>query len=663
MYNSSITAIGISEEYDNVIEKIDVVFGSLKQVVDGQEDSKVKQTFEAIELQHEVEKEKKTQLLLKIGTSTAKPKIGEIYKLNIRLEMHLEQLGYRISEIDSLSSSNMSKTSSASSQKPQETPSREKRRPCLIWKMKENGIEILPIVTFGGRDLTKKMILDPIPNKNTLKPKMMNNMSESLRGYLMLMPIFIFDRSFLSETMPVAMPMRLDRSDLLYINYELSALNKEESEAQNKTIDNIDDSTMNINVNYDDDISSQGTMDSIAATRGYLFDINEFDKHERVEKWLDECNDDMGMTGTGTWTGANELDPSSNTNGPNVDVHLALHLTNLLPIDIECSIDNVEKNYLKPNQLNLITSGNKYSTLVFTIPYYDNIKWISEPIDLKVEGKGDYNERLVILHGSASANSQKILRMVLRVDTFHESYDLLLYSPFWILNRTELQLEFQIENSRTCVQVTEIPFLVCPEKFESEASNKTQGQLRLYGIGQEDNTTLWSENFSLDVIKSTGMAFCRVPNGRTYMVCVYIETSSFGLTKIVTFSPPIVIINKLAIGIEVIETVPDKEQDEWISVNYEQIIPFWPQYVKYGLMRVRYTHNRVATSSPFTIHQKNRTLLRMNDEKHPTILVEISVTDRDGVKVIFNDYNIDDASRLVNRSKDDLISFSQVNDV
>ncbi|CAF3486539.1 unnamed protein product [Rotaria socialis] len=160
MYNSSITAIGISEEYDNVIEKIDVVFGSLKQVVDGQEDSKVKQTFEAIELQHEVEKEKKTQLLLKIGTSTAKPKIGEIYKLNIRLEMHLEQLGYRISEIDSLSSSNMSKTSSASSQKPQETPSREKRRPCLIWKMKENGIEILPIVTFGGRDLTKKMILD-----------------------------------------------------------------------------------------------------------------------------------------------------------------------------------------------------------------------------------------------------------------------------------------------------------------------------------------------------------------------------------------------------------------------------------------------------------------------------------------------------------------------
>jgi hypothetical protein len=36
--------------------------------------------------------------------------------------------------------------------------------------------------------------------------------------------------------------------------------------------------------------------------------------------------------------------------------------------------------------------------------------------------------------------------MILRVDTFHESYRLLFYSPFWILNRTELKLEFQVNN-------------------------------------------------------------------------------------------------------------------------------------------------------------------------------------------------------------------------
>jgi hypothetical protein len=36
--------------------------------------------------------------------------------------------------------------------------------------------------------------------------------------------------------------------------------------------------------------------------------------------------------------------------------------------------------------------------------------------------------------------------MVLHVDTFHESYCLLLYSPFWILNRTVLKLELQVKN-------------------------------------------------------------------------------------------------------------------------------------------------------------------------------------------------------------------------
>ncbi len=38
--------------------------------------------------------------------------------------------------------------------------------------------------------------------------------------------------------------------------------------------------------------------------------------------------------------------------------------------------------------------------------------------------------------------------MILRIDSFHESYRLLLYSPYWILNRTELKLEFQVNKYR-----------------------------------------------------------------------------------------------------------------------------------------------------------------------------------------------------------------------
>ncbi len=68
-----------------------------------------------------------------------------------------------------------------------------------------------------------------------------------------------------------------------------------------------------------------------------------------------------------------------------------------------------------------------------------------------------------------------------------------------------------------------------------------------------------------------------------------IVTSSFGLTKIVTLSPSIVIINKstvcfvanpfifesnfllIQIEIEVVETVSDKEQDKWGPANPEQV--------------------------------------------------------------------------------------------
>ncbi|CAF2545662.1 unnamed protein product [Rotaria sp. Silwood2] len=322
---------------------------------------------------------------------------------------------------------------------------------------------------------------------------------------------------------------------------------------------------------------------------------------------------------------------------------------------------NVEQFALKPSQLYLVTSGSRSSSLLFTIPSYDNIKWISEPVDLKVEGKGDFNEHIVIFRNKAASNPQQILRMVLRVDTFHESYRLLFYSPLWILNRTDLKLEFQIENNRTFIDVIERPHLVCPEKIGSEANKK--GQICVYGVDQGDAAAKWSEKFSLGVIKSTGLTSCRVPNDQIYMICVDIATSSFGLTKLVTLSPAMVVINKSTVGIEVVETVSNEEQGKWETINPEQLIPFWPRNIKESVMRVRYTHNQI-TSSPFNMNQKHRTLLRMEDEECPAIYVEVAATDFDSVKVIFEDYKIGDAPLLiVNSLENEPVSFCQVNDV
>ena len=45
-----------------------------------------------------------------------------------------------------------------------------------------------------------------------------------------------------------------------------------------------------------------------------------------------------------------------------------------------------------------------------------------------------------------------------------------------------------------------------------------QEQICVYGIEQGDRATKWSEKFSLDAIKITGLTSCKVPNDRTYMV-------------------------------------------------------------------------------------------------------------------------------------------------
>ncbi|CAF1457821.1 unnamed protein product, partial [Rotaria sp. Silwood1] len=213
-----------------------------------------------------------------------------------------------------------------------------------------------------------------------------------------------------------------------------------------------------------------------------------------------------------------ENDDQLNETSVDLYLHPVLHITNLLPIDIQCLFDNVEQVDIKPSQLNEIAFGDKYSTLIFLIPSYHKIKWISESIDLKVEQNCHYNEHFIIFHDSTTSNPKQTLNMILRVDTLHESYRLFLYSRFWIINRTELQLELQIENNRTFIEITETPLLFCLENFESEPNKKTQGQLRLYDIDNENNTTIWSEKFSLDITKNTSIASCKVPNDRVYMV-------------------------------------------------------------------------------------------------------------------------------------------------
>jgi len=49
----------------------------------------------------------------------------------------------------------------------------------------------------------------------------------------------------------------------------------------------------------------------------------------------------------------------------------------------------------------------------------------------------------------------------------------------------------------------------------------------------------------------------------------------------------------------------------------------------------------------FSVKDKHRTLLRMNNNERPAIEIEVTITDFDGCKLTFSDYQIGDAPLLI----------------
>lgn len=75
----------------------------------------------------------------------------------------------------------------------------------------------------------------------------------------------------------------------------------------------------------------------------------------------------------------------------------------------------------------------------------------------------------------------------------------------------------------------------------------------------------------MDVIKSTGITSCKVVNDRTYLVCIDIITSSFGMTKILTLLPSTVIVNNSTVNIQINENLSLQDENYWKLVEVNQV--------------------------------------------------------------------------------------------
>jgi hypothetical protein len=93
---------------------------------------------------------------------------------------------------------------------------------------KTDGIEVLPIASFGGQILTTNedlfthvLAIDPLPsprNTKTLKIKLLKSTDKPLNGYVLLIPVFKPNETIWPSPITVFM----DRTQLSYIDSELA---------------------------------------------------------------------------------------------------------------------------------------------------------------------------------------------------------------------------------------------------------------------------------------------------------------------------------------------------------------------------------------------------------------------------------------------------------
>ncbi|CAF1427942.1 unnamed protein product [Rotaria sordida] len=107
--------------------------------------------------------------------------------------------------------------------------------------------------------------LPPPPNTKTLKIKLLKNTYKPLYGYVILIPVFIPSQTI----WPSPIPVFLDRTQISYIDSELA---KREFEQQDNN----------------DDTDSEESTHLKPKTRGNLFSINDVDKHNQTQQWINE---------------------------------------------------------------------------------------------------------------------------------------------------------------------------------------------------------------------------------------------------------------------------------------------------------------------------------------------------------------------------------------
>ncbi|VUZ48543.1 unnamed protein product [Hymenolepis diminuta] len=125
--------------------------------------------------------------------------------------------------------------------------------------------------------------------------------------------------------------------------------------------------------------------------------------------------------------------------------------------------------------------------------------------------------------------------------------------------------------------------------------------------------SLWSSKFSLDTVGNWGRVHCEGTLGRSYEISVKIDLSTSGLTKIITFMPYFMIVNKTSMTLECaqVNSASKNVSDTWISVEAGDVKPFWPAAGDTQRMLMVCRINQEVTTDYFPLYESNTVLLKL----------------------------------------------------
>ncbi|XP_061528280.1 vacuolar protein sorting-associated protein 13A [Phycodurus eques] len=348
--------------------------------------------------------------------------------------------------------------------------------------------------------------------------------------------------------------------------------------------------------------------------------------------------------------------------GHNFDVPFVLHLwpcvllRNLLPYPITYKLNDssecTPESTLEPgHSAQLHTAVINQSTLDLRLIDYIAQDWSAqyslcseqEEIafivfeSLRVEEEEDYGE------GTDRRRAELDIAV-------HVKYDqgqtvVAIHSPYWMVNKTGRLLQYKADDiHRKHPLDYEMPLLFSFKPRYFLKNNK----VRLM-ISESD----LSDDFSLDTVGSYGDVKCK-GQYKDYLVGVKIDRTSFSLTRIVTFVPFYMLVNRTKQTVLVCE----EGQESWTTVPPEQsAIPFWPENDA-KLLKVK---TEGCLSPPRTINftRPENCLLLHLDNTLGEIIVDVTVSEHSAT-VRFSDYHDGAAPFLIiNHTKEQALQFYQ----